>query len=103
MDTRVYLNNNVLQAGTSEWTSTWVLNANWELTQRSSARLSFAAGDESVANPLRNLIGNDHITSVGLSLNVGLGNKWTLVPAWRYERHENFDLNAIGLNAVFSY
>jgi YaiO family outer membrane protein len=103
IDTRVYLNNNVLESGTSEWTTTWVLNASWEFAPQSSARLSFAVGDESVANPIRDLIGNDNIVSVGLSANLGLGRKWSLIPAWRYERHDRFDLNAFGLSAVYSY
>ncbi len=103
VDTRIYLNNNVLETGTSDWATTWVLNANWEFNRQSSARISFATGDESVANPIRDLIGNDSITSVGLSLNLGLGNKWSLIPAWRYERHDDFDLNAFSLSAVFSY
>jgi YaiO family outer membrane protein len=103
VDARVYLNNNVLETGTSDWTTTWVVNANWEFNRRSSARLTFATGDESVANPIRDLIGNDSITSVGLSLNLGLGHRWTLIPAWRYERHDRFELNAFGLSAVFSY
>ncbi len=103
LDTRVYVNHLVLDTGPSDWTATWVLNARWELTQNSSARLSFAVGDESVANPIRDLIGNDRVTSVGLSLNWGLGHKWTLIPAWRYERHDRFYLNAFSLGAVFSY
>ncbi len=103
VDTRVYFNNNVLNTGTSEWTSTFVLNANWEFASQSAARLSLAVGDESLANPIRDLIGNDSVASIGLSLNLGLGHKWMLVPAWRYERHDRFELNAFGLNAVFSY
>lgn len=103
LDTRVYVNHNVFQTGTSDWTATWALNAHWELTQNSSARLSLALGDESVAHPVRDLIGNDNIASVGLSLNWGLGHKWTLIPAWRYERHDNFYLHAFSIGAVFSY
>lgn len=103
LDTRVYFNHNVLNSGTGDWTATWVLNANWELTQNSSARLSFAVGDECIANPIRDLIGNDSITSVGVSLNWAIGDRWTLIPGWRYERHENFYLNAFSLGATFSY
>ncbi|MBI1177591.1 tetratricopeptide repeat protein [bacterium] len=103
VDTRVYLNNNVLKTGTSEWTATWVMNANWEFSKQSSARLSFAVGDESAVNPFRDLIGNDSVVSIGLSANLGLGRKWSLIPAWRYERHDRFDLNAFGLNVVFKY
>lgn len=103
VDARVYFSKNVLDTGTSDWSTTWVLNANWEFNRRSSARLTFATGDESVANPIRDLIGNDSITSIGLSLNLGLGHRWTLIPAWRYEQHDRFDLNAFGLSAVFSY
>jgi YaiO family outer membrane protein len=103
LDTRVYLNHNVLDSGTGDWTATWVLNANWELTQNSSARLSFAVGDEGVGNPIRDLIGNDSIASVGVSLNWAIGDRWTLIPGWRYERHKNFYLHAFSLGAVFSY
>lgn len=103
LDTRVYFNHNVLNSGTGDWTATWVLNANWELTQNSAARLSFAVGDERVANPIRDLIGNDNFTSVGVSLNWGVGDRWTLIPGWRHERHENFYLNAFSLGATFNY
>lgn len=103
IDSKLYVSSNVLDTGAANSTLTWVANANWELSKQSSARLSFATGGESVTNPIRRLINNDDITSVGLSMRIGLRHRWTLEPAWRFEMHKNFNLNAFGLSLVYSY
>ncbi|GEM_PF-2230985 len=102
-DTKLYVSYNVQDTGASNTTLTWVAGANWEFSKQSAARLTFSTGGEAVNNPIRGLINSEDITSVGLSVRIGLRHRWTLEPAWRIERHKNFNLNAFGLGLVYSY
>lgn len=100
---RIYVGANRLDSGTSEESLTGLLNLSWQLGSESLAILHGAWGDENAAHPTSDLIGNDSFQSYGLRLRLAWRHRWTLEPAYRFERHERFDLHAVGLSLGYSY
>jgi YaiO family outer membrane protein len=100
---RLYLSENRFETGTTEASLTWLVQASWQIGRQSLATLFYAQGDEDSLDPIPGLIANDRYLSVGGSLRLGLNRHWVLQPAYRFERHEQFDLHGLGLTLTRRY
>lgn len=100
---RVYVGYNRLDSDAAEASLTGLLNLSWQLGRESLLVVHGAWGDENAADPTADLIGNDSFQSYGLRARFGWRDRWHVEPAYRYERHERFDLHALGLSLGYSY
>jgi YaiO family outer membrane protein len=97
VEARVYLSHNVFDDGTDESSLTWLLQTSWQLTRDVTAAVHYARGNENSFDPVPGLVAHDTFQSVGAHLRLDGPAGWSLHPAYRYERHQRFDLHAIGL------
>jgi YaiO family outer membrane protein len=97
VEARVYLSYNVFQAGADELSVTWLLQTSWQLTRDVAAAIHYARGNENSLDPIPGLIANDTFQSIGAHLELEGPVGWSFRPAYRYERHQRFDLHAFGL------
>jgi YaiO family outer membrane protein len=97
LEGRLYLSDNRFQAGASESSMTWLVQASWETGRQSVLTLFYAQGDEDSLDPIPGLIANDRYLSVGGSFRFHVDRHWMFQPAYRFEQHEQFDLHGIGL------
>ena len=81
----------------------WAVNVGWQLGEESLVMLRCAIGDENSVNPIRDLIGNDHLQSYGLDVRLGWRHAWSFQPAYRYEIHERFNLHALSATVIARY
>jgi YaiO family outer membrane protein len=100
---RVYVGFNQLDSGPDETSLTGLVNLSWQLGRQSLLIAHGAWGDENAANPTSDLIGNDSFKSYGLRARFGWRDRWHVEPAYRYDRHEQFDLHALGISLGYSY
>ncbi|MGB0582355.1 MAG: YaiO family outer membrane beta-barrel protein, partial [Limisphaerales bacterium] len=69
----------------------------YRVAANSHAKIHYARGDENAGALIRGLIGEKDFQSVGIELRLGLNNRWALIPGYRFERHNLFDLHAVAL------
>jgi len=100
---RVYVGFNQLDSGPAETSLTGLLNLSWQLGRESLLIAHGAWGDENATDPTSDLIGNDSFESYGLRARFGWRDRWHVEPAYRYERHERFDLHVLGVSLGYSY
>lgn len=70
----------------------------WLFAPNSHAKIHYSLGDENGNSLIKGLIGENEFQSTGLELRLGLNDTWAIVPSYRFERHQLFDLHAIGLS-----
>jgi hypothetical protein len=97
MEGRVYLSDNRFAGGESETSLTWLIQGSWEFGRHSMVTLFYAQGDEDSLDPIPGLIANDQYLSAGAHLRIPWNRHWLLQPAYRFERHETFNLHGIAL------
>jgi YaiO family outer membrane protein len=100
LEGRLYLTENAFDLGQHEESLTWLIQASWQLGRRSTVALTCAQGNDNSIDPIPGLIANDRFRSLGLNLRWGWHDHWVLQPAYRYESHERFDLQAVSLSVL---
>jgi YaiO family outer membrane protein len=94
---RVYLGQNMFRHGSDRVSVTGMLQSSWRLTGSLAVALHYAIGDDNSFDPIPGLIADDSFQSVGGHLRLEGPHGWTLHPAYRYERHQRFELHAFGM------
>jgi YaiO family outer membrane protein len=69
----------------------------YKVASNSHAKIHYAVGDENASTLIRNLIGEKNFQSSGLELRLGINDRWAVIPGYRFERHNLFDLHAVSL------
>jgi YaiO family outer membrane protein len=93
---RLYAAQNLFRDGPDKTSLTGLLQTSWRFAGNHSLVLHYAVGDDNSFDPVPGLIASDSFQSVGLHLRLAGPHGWTLHPAYRFERHERFQLHAVG-------
>ncbi len=76
----------------------WSLDQSWQFGSESWLIVNFGAGGKGVTNDQIVLYGDDTQQGVSISWRQGWGHRWLFQPAYRYEIHKTFDLQAFSLS-----
>lgn len=94
---RLYVTHSNPNNGPSDTGFSGYFDIAYLVAANSHAKIHYAIGDENASTLIRNLIGEKNFQSAGIELRIGLNNRWALIPGYRFERHNLFDLHAVAL------
>ncbi len=77
---------------------TWYLDLLYRVRGNSHLKVHYARGDENASALIAALIGEKNFQSTGIEFRIGLSDRWAIIPNYRWERHNLFDLHAVGLH-----
>jgi tetratricopeptide (TPR) repeat protein len=69
----------------------------YTVAANSSAKTFYSFGDENATTLVQDLIGDKNFQSGGIELRLGINQHWAIIPSYRFERHNLFDLHAVAL------
>lgn len=95
---RVYVTHSNPNNGPSDTGFSGYFDIAYLVAANSHAKIHYAIGDENASTLIRNLIGEQNFQSAGIEIRIGLNNRWALIPGYRFERHNLFDLHAVALS-----
>ncbi|HYE33467.1 MAG TPA: tetratricopeptide repeat protein [Methylomirabilota bacterium] len=102
-DARLYISRNELQTGTHDVGLTGYVDLSWWWEPRSYVRAFYSGGDQNSANLVRDLIGEEEFHSVGIESRWQFADLWAVQPSYRFERHQSFNIHALGVSLHFRY
>lgn len=76
----------------------WSVDQSWQFGSESWLIVNFGAGGKGVTDDQIVLYGDDTKQGIGISWRQGWKHRWLIQPAYRYEVHETFDLQAFSLS-----
>jgi tetratricopeptide (TPR) repeat protein len=94
---RLYLSQNLFANQRDKTSVTGLVQASWRFAANNSVALHYAIGEDDSIDPVPGIVANNSFQSVGIQLRIDGPSGWVLHPAYRYERHQRFALQAFGL------
>jgi YaiO family outer membrane protein len=91
---RLYLSQNLFANQRDKSSATGLVQASWQFAANNSVALHYAIGQDNSIDPVPGFVTEDSFQSVGIQLRLDGPRGWVLHPAYRYERHQRFDLQA---------
>lgn len=76
----------------------WYLDLVYHAAANSHVKVHYTRGDENASALIAALIGEKDFQSTGIEIRIGINERWAIIPNYRWERHNFFDLHAVGLN-----
>ena len=94
---RLYITHNTPKNDVSNTGVSAYFDLVYMATANSSAKIFYSFGDENATTLVQDLIGDKNFQGAGLELRLGLNETWAIIPSYRFERHNLFDLHAVAL------
>ncbi|MBL6765452.1 MAG: YaiO family outer membrane beta-barrel protein [Verrucomicrobiae bacterium] len=95
---RLYVTHSVPNGRASDTGLSAYFDLAYLVASNSQVKIHYAIGDENASALIQNLIGERNFQSTGIELRLGINERWAIVPSYRFERHNLFDLHAAGLS-----
>ncbi len=100
---RVYMTHSSPAGGSGNVGFTGYLDLLYKIAQNSGIKIFVSKGDQDADSLVAGLIAEKDFQSAGIELRLGINDNWAILPAYRFEQHQNFDLHAIGLSLNGSF
>lgn len=94
---RLYITHNAPKNDVSNTGVSAYFDLLYTVAANSSAKIFYSFGDENATTLVQDLIGDKNFQSAGIELRLGINQHWAIIPSYRFERHNLFDLHAVAL------
>lgn len=94
---RLYITHNAPENDVSNTGVSAYFDLIYTVAANSYAKVFVSFGDENATTLVQDLIGDKNFKSAGLELRLGINEEWAVIPGYRYESHNLFDLHAVSL------
>lgn len=94
---RMYVTHSRPKRGVNDTGLSGYFDLAYKVASNSHAKIHYAHGDENASALVAGLIGEKNFQSTGIELRLGFNERWAIIPGYRFERHNLFDLHAVSL------
>ncbi len=95
---RIYMTHSSPAGTSGDVGFTGYLDLVYKVAQNSGIKIFVSKGDQDADSLVAGLIAEKDFQSAGIELRLGINDHWAILPAYRFEQHQTFDLHAVGLS-----